>query len=164
MLGRVVGTFGVHGELKLMPSSIGEDAVREGTAVTLRFEDGRAERALKIGQARAHKRLIVLRFGQIQSADDAQELVGAEVWTSRENAALAEGEYLDVDLIGCSVVEAERTVGRVTAVRHYPAQDMLELEGGALVPLVRAFVRAIDLRERVIRVELPPGLIEGEAL
>ncbi|MGH7715162.1 MAG: hypothetical protein ACREML_04100, partial [Vulcanimicrobiaceae bacterium] len=48
ILGRVVGTFGVHGELKLMPSTIGEDAVRKGLTGLLRFEDDRAERELKI--------------------------------------------------------------------------------------------------------------------
>jgi len=91
-------------------------------------------------------------------------LRGAEVWTARDNAALAENEYLDDDLIGCALVEGDRSIGIVRAVRHYPAQDVLELDGGALVPLVRAFVREIDVGARVIRVELPPGLVEGEAL
>ncbi|MGH7715527.1 MAG: ribosome maturation factor RimM, partial [Vulcanimicrobiaceae bacterium] len=138
--------------------------VRKGLTVLLRFEDDRAERELKIAHVRAHKRLMIVRFTQIQSADDAQELFGAEIWTDRENAALAEGEYLDADLIGCTLVQSERTIGRVATVRHYPAQAVLELEGGSLVPLVRAFVRDIDVRERIIRVELPPGLVEGETL
>jgi 16S rRNA processing protein RimM len=154
----------VQGELKLMPSSIGEDAVREDMVVTLRFGDERSERAVRITQARAHKRLIVLRFAEIVSADDAEECVGAEIWTTRDNAALAENEFLDDDLIGCALVQAGRTIGVVAAVRHYPAQDVLELKSGAMVPLVRAFVHEIDVRERVIRVELPPGLVEGEAL
>jgi 16S rRNA processing protein RimM len=154
----------VRGELKLMPSTIGEDAVRKGTAVTLRFEDGRAERTTRITHVRAHNRRMVVRFAEIASANDAEECVGAEVWTTRDNAALAENEFLDDDLVGCAVVQTGRMIGVVAAVRHYPAQDVLELEGGAMVPLVGAFVREIDVRERVIRVELPPGLVEGEAL
>jgi 16S rRNA processing protein RimM len=107
---------------------------------------------------------MVVRFAEIASANDAEECVGAEIWTTRDNAALAEDEFLDDDLVGCALVQTGRTIGVVAAVRHYPAQDVLELESGAMVPLVRAFVREINVRERVIRVELPPGLVEGEAL
>lgn len=147
-----------------MPSSIGEDAVREGTPLTLRFEDERAERELTITQARKHKRLWIVRLAAIATAEEAESLVGAELWTARDNAALAENEYLDDDLIGCVLLQDERTIGVVRAVRHYPAQDVFELDGGALVPLVGAFVREIDVEGRVIRVQLPPGLVEGEAL
>lgn len=147
-----------------MPSSIGEDAINKGMPVTLRFEDGRAECEIKITQARKQKRLVIVRFAAIATADDAEKLVGAELWTTRDKAALAENEYLDDDLIGCALLEGERPIGFVRSVRHYPAQDMLELDGGALVPLVGAFIREIDLGARVIRVHLPPGLVEGDAL
>jgi 16S rRNA processing protein RimM len=147
-----------------LPSSIGEDAVREGMPATLRFEDGREERQLEITHARKQKRLWIVRLPAIETADDAESLVGAELWTARDNVVLAENEYLDDDLIGCAVLQNERTIGSVRAVRHYPAQDMLELDGGALVPLIGAFVRGIDVDARVIRVDLPQGLVEGDAL
>ena len=140
------------------------DAVCKGTPVRLRFEDGRDEREGKIAQARQQKRLMIVRFDEIDTANDAESLVGAELWTSRDNAALAQNEYLDEDLIGCALLDGGRTIGVVRAVRHYPAQDVLELEGGAMVPLVRAFVREVDVDAQLIRVELPPGLVEGEAL
>jgi 16S rRNA processing protein RimM len=138
--------------------------VKNGTPVTLRFDDGRDERETNVTQMRKHKRLMIVRFAQIATASEAEALVGAELWTLRDNAALAENEYLDEDLIGCALCEGERTIGTVRAVRHYPAQDVLELDGGAMVPLVGAFIREIDVRERIIRVELPPGLVDGEAL
>jgi 16S rRNA processing protein RimM len=154
----------VRGELKLLPSGIGEDAVRKGTPVTLRFGDQRDERDTKITQARRHKRLMIVRLSEVVSANEAETLVGADVWTSRDNAALSDDEFFDQDLIGCVLRDGDRTVGTVRNVLHYPAQDVLELDGGALVPLVRAFVREIDVAGRVIRVDLPPGLVDGEAL
>jgi len=159
-----VGTFGVRGEIKLLPSSVGEDAVREGITATLRFDDGRTERAFDVVAARRQKRVLIVVFSGVASANDAQALVGGELWTERANAALSDNEYLDSDLVGCALLERDRTIGTVRSVHHYPAQDVLELDGGALVPLVRAFVREIDVQARVIRVELPPGLVEGEAL
>ena len=91
-------------------------------------------------------------------------MLGASLWSERSEAQLAEGEYLDEDLIGCRLLQDDRVLGSVVAVRHYPAQDVLELEGGRLIPLVGAFVREIDLDARVVRVEVPPGLLEGEPL
>lgn len=165
MLGRIVGLFGVRGELKVAPSTIGEAAIRVGLPVRLEFDDARGgTRTLTISQLRAHKRALLARFENIASPSDAEELVGAHLWTARENAPLAEDEYFDDDLIGCRLVQAERPLGTVRAVRHYPAQDMLELENGALVPLVRAFVREIDVAAGIVRVDLPEGLVEGEPL
>jgi len=113
-----------------LPSSIGEDAIRNGMPVTLRFEDGRTECEIKITQARKQKRLVIARFATITTADDAERLVGAELWTTRDKAALAQNEYVDGDLIGCALVQGDRPIGIVRTVRHYPAQDMLELDSG----------------------------------
>ena len=164
MLGRVVGIFGVRGEMKIAATRVGEDALREGLAVVLRSEHGSDVHESTIATARRHKAHAVVTLDGIPRAEAAEELVGASVWTLRENVALAEGEYYDEDLIGCRIVEAGRSLGNVRAVRHYPAQDVLELDRGAFVPMVSAFVRRIDLDARVIDVELPPGLVEGDPL
>jgi 16S rRNA processing protein RimM len=132
--------------------------------VTLRFDDGRAPRPAGIRAFRPHKRGAVVAIEGVDTTGDAQPLIGAWLWTARENARLGEGEYLDADLIGCRLLDGERTLGSVAAVRHYPGQDVLELESGALVPFVRAFIREIDLAARTVRVELPRGLVEGEPL
>jgi 16S rRNA processing protein RimM len=164
MLGRIVGLFGVRGELKVAPSAIGESAIRGGLNVILRFDDGRSTRTLRVSTMRPHNRRLLVRFDELASADDAEVVVGAQLWAGRENAPLAQDEYFDEDLIGCRLVQEGRTIGEVRAVLHYPAQDLLELASGALVPLVRAFVREIDVAARIIRVELPEGLVEGEPL
>ena len=47
------------------------------------------------------------------------------------------------------------------AVEHYPASDMLVVgEGRAMIPLVRDFIRAVDIEERRIVVVLPEGLLD----
>ena len=164
MLGRVAGIFGVRGELKIAATRVGEDALREGLSVVLRGEPASAVRETTIANVRRHKGHAVVTLEGIARAELAEELIGATVWTPRENVVLAAGEYYDEDLIGCRIVEAGRSLGSVRAVRHYPAQDVLELDHGSFVPMVSAFVRRIDLDARVIDVELPPGLVEGDPL
>ena len=59
---------------------------------------------------------------------------------------LGDDEYYSFQLVGL-VVEEEggRVLGRVREVLDYPANDVLELDTGALLPLVEACVRQVDL-------------------
>jgi 16S rRNA processing protein RimM len=86
------------------------------------------------------------------------------VLLARADVALHENEYFDADLLGCRVIDAAgRDHGAVVDVAHYPSQDMLFVGSRrAMLPLVGAFVRAIDLAGRRIEVDVPPGLLDGE--
>ena len=59
---------------------------------------------------------------------------------------LEDGSYYAFQLVGLDVVEqGGRMLGRVLEVQPYPANDVLELEGGLLLPLVDECVLAVDL-------------------
>lgn len=59
---------------------------------------------------------------------------------------LGEDEYYSFQLVGLAVEEeGGRMLGRVREVLDYPANDVLELDTGALLPLVEACVRQVDL-------------------
>ena len=62
---------------------------------------------------------------------------------------LAADEWLAEDLIGC-VVEG---LGEVRQIVGGPSCDVLELDGGQLVPLVSDAVVAVDLDARLIQVD-----------
>ena len=161
--GRVAGVFGLRGELKVAPSRIGEDALRAGLEVRARLRDG-AERTLQIRSLRRHQGRPLVAFDGIDDANAAEPLVGATLTIDRAVVDLASDEYFDDDLVGCALVDAAgATLGHVTAVEHYPAQDVLLLENAAIVPLVRAFVKNVDVRAKRILVDLPSGLLDGSA-
>jgi 16S rRNA processing protein RimM len=55
-------------------------------------------------------------------------------------------EYYVFQLVGLEVVEdGGRSLGRVVDVASYPANDVLELEGGLALPMVADCVREVDL-------------------
>jgi 16S rRNA processing protein RimM len=57
-----------------------------------------------------------------------------------------EDEFYVFQLVGLSVEEeGGRLLGRVRDVLQYPANDVLELDSGASLPLVEACVRQVDL-------------------
>ena len=61
------------------------------------------------------------------------------------------------ELVGSSAEDQHgRPLGKVVAILANPASDLLELEGGGLVPLV--FV--VEHKARKVVVDIPDGLIE----
>ena len=72
---------------------------------------------------------------------------GAELAVPREALPeLGEDEYYSFQLVGLTVEEeGGRVLGRVKEVLDYPANDVLELDTGAMLPLVEACVRQVDL-------------------
>ena len=72
---------------------------------------------------------------------------GATLAVSREELPpTGEDEYYEFQLVGLEVEEEDgRALGRVAALLPGPANDVLELESGLLLPLVAACVLQVDL-------------------
>jgi 16S rRNA processing protein RimM len=74
---------------------------------------------------------------------------GAELAVPRESLPPLEGDDGDFyvfQLVGLRVEQEDgRVLGRVRDVLEYPANDVLELDSGASLPLVEACVREVDL-------------------
>lgn len=163
-VGRLVGLFGIRGELKCDPSGAGRTLFLRGAAFDYAMADG-SRRDVTLASVREHKGRYVVTLDGVESADAAQTYVGGTFYAPRERVEreLEDGEHLDVDLIGCSLFAPDGTVlGKVEDVRHYPSSDML-IVGGKMVPMVRAFVRGIDTADKRIDVDLPPGLLDDGA-
>jgi 16S rRNA processing protein RimM len=158
--GKLVGVFGVKGELKCVPSSLGADLIVAGRDFACSAE-GESER-LRCTSARKHHERLVVAFEGVSTVERARALVGHELFSEPDEIKLGPDEYLDRDLIGLRLLdESGRELGTVVGVEHLPAQDCLMIApNGALVPLVRAFSPAVDLAAGTIVMSLPEGLLE----
>jgi 16S rRNA processing protein RimM len=70
-----------------------------------------------------------------------------------EPPPLDEDEYLAADLEGCVVTDGTRELGRVRRLLAYPSCELLELDDGSLVPLVRDCVQKVDVAAKRIEVD-----------
>jgi 16S rRNA processing protein RimM len=107
----------------------------------------------------------VFKFAGIDSISDAEPWAGAEVLVPEAERALPEeGEYSHADLIGCSIVAGQLTVGVVKGVEEFGGPPLLKVEAQdgreILVPFARTICREIDVACKIIRVELPDGLLD----
>jgi 16S rRNA processing protein RimM len=106
---------------------------------------------------------LLLAIEGIGDRNAAERFVGATLYARKDAIELADGEFLDADLAGCNVVDERsgRNYGIVERVDHFPASDMLVVNG-KWIPMVDAIVKAVDVRKREVVVDPPLGLLDEE--
>jgi 16S rRNA processing protein RimM len=96
----------------------------------------------------------IVRVGLASDRAEVEALRGEQLRAPRDAAPpLEEDEYWAEDLVGCAVVAGERTLGTVQRLVAYPSCEVLELDGGELIPLVHDAVRSVDPGARRIEVD-----------
>lgn len=153
LVGRIGKAHGLHGEVVVHLLS-SEPDVRLAPGATLDRGDGGAP--VRIESARPHQDKWLVRFDGVRDRSAADALRGVELFGD----AIEDPDALWVhELIGATVVDtAGSTCGTVAAVVANPASDLLELDGGALVPVT--FVTGWDEHRRLV-IDPPEGLLDA---
>lgn len=161
LVGRVVGAFGVRGEVKLESWTEPRSAIFGYRPWILRDARGN-ERELMGVRGRQVGKGLSAEIPGVEDRDAAEAMRGTEVWVPR--AALpkpAEGEFYWADLEGLEVVNVEGVaMGRVSHLFATGANDVLVARDGErewMIPFVRPqFVTGIDLDAGRVTVDWDP--------
>ena len=161
-VGKVVGTHGIKGYLKVISYAESTAPFADGRQLALR-RTGKPVAKFRIESARPHKRGLLLALEGITSVDVAKEWVGCELCVDR--AALPETEqdtYYWHQIIGLDVFTVDgRRLGQVTAIFPTGSNDVYVVREGKkeiLIPALASVVVEIDLTTKALRVDLPEGL------
>lgn len=167
-LGRIVKPHGIRGEVQVYSYSDVEYFLDyKDIFVQGKYGDKVPQRVIK---ARIKKgQSVVLTLEGIVNRTQAGSFVGKEIFLDRAKLLpLAEGEYYWHELEGLSVVSAGgEKLGILSDVLATGANDVYVLKGDRgeiLVPAVDQMVKEIDLKKGIMKVDLPPGLVEANAL
>lgn len=163
-LGKVVGTHGLKGELKVLAQGDSLELLPSGAEVFL-FRGNSFLKKIRIISVRPHKRVILLMFEGVELVDAAQELTGCQICVDRAALPpLENGTYYWQDVIGLDVITVEgRILGLVAGILETRSNDVYLVKNGTkelLVPAIASVIECIDLEKRIIRVNLPEGLEE----
>jgi 16S rRNA processing protein RimM len=159
--GRLVGPFGVRGEVKLLPLTDFPERLEELETLRLRLPNG-ARQERRILGIRPHKRMYVVRLAGCDSVEDAEVLRDAEVCVPEgEEAPIPEGEYYLHEIVGLRVVTQDgEELGTVDNVIRTGANDIYCV-GRLMIPATRDAVIRLDPAAGVI-VTRPRRYLEGE--
>ncbi len=122
---------------------------------------------------------IVLALAGMTTIEAAEKMAGYDLLvTAEDRAPLEDGAAYISDLTGCSLFDGERLVGVVEAVEFPSSSDgrrrldeaspllVVALAGDAgeaMVPFTKAFLREFDPAAKMLRMQLPEGLVELSA-
>ena len=173
-LARVVKTQGRHGEVAAEIHSDIPDRFAAGMKLlalgkSAPGENEDARRELEVEDVWPHKGLLVLKFGGVDSMSDAELLIGAELQVPRsERAELEQGATYISDLIGSTVFDRGRELGRIEDVQFGAGEAPLLIVAGEAgkkfdVPFAEAYLERVDIAQRQVRMSLPEGMLEINA-
>ncbi len=163
-LGRVVGVHGLKGMVRVGFPGRSAD-LDPGTFMALGefLVGGVPFLVLNAALGRGH---VLVKLAGIDSRAEAEPLVGREVQgEARRFPELDDGEYYWFQLLGLSVVHAgDGTVlGVLAEIWPTGAHDVYVVrqeKREVLLPAVEEIIQEIDLKEGVVKVWPPPGLLD----
>jgi len=172
-LARVVKTQGRRGEVAAEIHTDIPDRFSAGMAVLAlpptESASPEARRKLEVEQIWPHKGLLVLKFLGVDSISEAESLIGCELQVpSSERAVLDPGWNYVSDLAGCTVFDHGLEIGRIADVQFGTGEaSLLVVKNSAGqqfdIPFAQAYLEAMDLGRRQVRMNLPQGMLEINA-
>ncbi len=118
-------------------------------------------RSLTVSFTRPHRAVLLVRFKEVTSREEAKTLTGKEALVKRSDLPdRPAGEIYLCDLPGMTI-EDERgcSYGPVRDVKVLAGRDYLELKSGTLVPFDKDLLLGLDRATGIIRMKIPEGLL-----
>ena len=104
----------------------------------------------------------LVKFCDIDTQQRAQELTGCDVYFPRTLAEEADEMPSLSMLVGFEIVNNANgeTVGHIAAIDDSTANILFEMEDGMLIPANDELITDIDAEQRLIRMNIPEGLLD----
>ncbi|MBE6742329.1 MAG: 16S rRNA processing protein RimM [Ruminococcaceae bacterium] len=163
-IGKVNNTHGLKGEVKLEMWCDGIDYIRQLKTVYL--DDG-GNKPLSIVSARPQKNIAIMKFAEISTIEEAEELKNKVLFCNRNDAEIDDGAYYLADIIGCTVVDIEsgREYGKIADIMNYGSSDIYDVVSGkkhSLIPAIPDVVKEIDTEKQIVLIKAMKGLFDED--
>lgn len=163
LLAQIGAAHGIRGEVRVKPFGEADMLNQYGK---LEASDGRR---FKIKRMRVQKSVLVVKFEDVNTREEAEALNGLELFVSRAKLPEPEDEEFYVsDLTGMEARDKEGSViGTIANVPNFGAGDMLEIspsEGGGnyYLPFTKEVVPDIDFSARYLTIVPPAEVSERD--
>jgi len=160
LIGRLVNTHGLKGEVRILSSFKYKDKVfKKGMKIYI----GKDKICEIITGYRYHKIFDMITMNGYNDIDQVLKYKGDYVFVNKEDIILGENEYLDEDIIGLDVYVDDRLLGKVKKIEKHSVNEILVVksdEKNYLVPYNFDIILNIDLVKKVMIVKNIIGLFD----
>lgn len=166
-IAKTVKTRGLRGELA---AEILTDFPErfETTKSVVVVEPNGERRELELASFWFQKNRVILKFAGFDSIETAEQLINCEICVPETEAVeLEKDEFYDWQLAGCAVetIEGAR-IGLVREIMRTGGTEILVVDGQTdekkdfLIPFATKICFDVDVEKKLIRVDVPDGLLE----
>ncbi len=161
--GKIVGTHGVRGGLRVQPWCDSPSFFCD--LKTLYFKTKQGFEPKKIKSARPHGNIVILELKDVSTMEQAEALRGTVLYLDRKDLLLEEDRYLICDLIDCSVFHADtkELLGTISDVSQTGANDVWHIMKDSseyLIPAIDEVIVSVDLESERIEIRPLAGIFE----
>ncbi|MBR6665129.1 MAG: ribosome maturation factor RimM [Lachnospiraceae bacterium] len=163
-VGIITSTHGVHGEVKVYPTT--DDVKRFKKLKDIILDTGKEKMSLEIEGVKFFKQMVILKFKGLDNMNDVEKFRQKSLYVTRANAVrLRKDEYFIADLIGIKVYDEEdKELGVLEDVMVTGANDVyvIKMTDGRelLLPAIKQCVLEVDVPEGRMKVHVLEGLLE----
>ena len=156
-IGDIVNTHGLKGEVRIISSFKQKDLV---FVSNMPVYIGSNKDMETINSYRIHKNYDMITFNGIRHIEDVLKYKGKSLYINRSD--LNYDGYLNEDLIGLSVYQKDKLIGKVKEILTTNAHEILVIEGKKryMVPNIKEFILNVDIDAKRIDIIDMKGLID----
>lgn len=163
IVGKFVSTHGIRGEVKIYPLTSDIDRFKYLKSAYL----GEAKIPVNVNEAKFHKGMVILKFKEYDDINDILKYKDQYLYVDEENkVVLAENHFFISDLIGCKVYDMNKAyIGDIIDVLQGYSNDVYVVKDKTLnkeylIPAVKAFVKEVNIKDKIISIDPVEGMIE----
>ncbi len=163
VLGKVIGTHGIKGSLKIHSYSGNIDTFKKVDSIVLRFQDEVEKLHLETVSQASSK--IILNFKEHKDINSVEKYIGREVCVfSHQLPKLGIDEYYHKDLIGLNVyTDEDLYLGVLSQIFETGSNDVYVVRDNKkelLLPAISKVIKKVDLDSNKMIVTLLEGMLE----
>ncbi len=166
-IGLIVNTQGLKGEVRVYSLTDYKERFEELKEV---YIGESTEIKLDIEHVKYKKNLVILKFKGLNSINDVEKYRDNYIYIKEESLRkLPEDSYYIVDIIGSEVYDDKNNyLGKLSDVIQNSAQDIYVIsldesiktnQNTLLVPVVKEFIKNVDVENKIIKITLIEGML-----
>ncbi len=161
-VGKVVGTHGIRGTLRLQPWSDDSAFLQGIKNVYLSDKTG-----FDIVSANPHGNITLLTLKGIDSIEKAESLRNKVLLIRRKDAKIPDGRYFIEELISCRVFDADtnKLLGVISDVSATGANDVWHIKSGDreyLIPAIDDVIVSVDVEAETVVIRPMGGIFDED--
>ena len=147
-IGKIINFFGIKGELKVLTNFDKKELVyKVGMPIKIKEED------LTITSIRVHKNYYLIRVNDINDINKITKYIGYNIYVKKEDIILEEDDYLLEELIGATVIEGNKNIGKVTEIYTSNYNNYVKVlynKKSFLIPIIKEYIIKFDRDKKIL--------------